>query len=113
MSNLPPGVTGNEYQIAGPDREWDDYRECSSEGFTVRTIDLYGEGLIQKAIEMLNGTGNITVAVSYLRTALSDIETVDVDGECPFGSDVTLQTYHGIESWECPICRTMHETEVE
>ena len=24
LSNYPPGVTGNEYEIAGPDREWED-----------------------------------------------------------------------------------------
>jgi hypothetical protein len=23
MNNYPPGVTGNEYQIAGPSREWE------------------------------------------------------------------------------------------
>lgn len=28
MSNYPPGVTGNEYEIAGPDREFTDEREC-------------------------------------------------------------------------------------
>lgn len=28
MSNYPPGVTGNEYQIAGPDSEGDCQRDC-------------------------------------------------------------------------------------
>lgn len=27
-SNYPPGVTGAEYEIAGPDREEDEEREC-------------------------------------------------------------------------------------
>ena len=27
MSNYPPGVTGNEYEIAGPDAEWTDIKE--------------------------------------------------------------------------------------
>lgn len=27
--NLPPGVTGNEYEIAGPDAEWSDTKEVS------------------------------------------------------------------------------------
>ena len=26
--NYPPGVTGNEYAIAGPDREWEDELYC-------------------------------------------------------------------------------------
>ena len=30
MSNYPPGVSGREYEIAGPDREWeaDQPRDC-------------------------------------------------------------------------------------
>ena len=27
-SNYPPGVTGNEYAIAGPQAEWEEWREC-------------------------------------------------------------------------------------
>lgn len=29
MSNYPAGVTGNEYEIAGPDAEWSETREVS------------------------------------------------------------------------------------
>ena len=28
LSNYPPGVTGNEYEIAGPDSEWEDTNYC-------------------------------------------------------------------------------------
>lgn len=28
LSNYPPGVTGNEYQIGGAQREWEETREC-------------------------------------------------------------------------------------
>jgi hypothetical protein len=28
VSNYPPGVTGNEYQISGAEREWEEEREC-------------------------------------------------------------------------------------
>lgn len=148
MSNYPPGVTGNEYPIAGPDREWDDYRECESEGFSILTITGYGKHRVAEAIEKVLQTqraistlpvhqresvkdpyrvtpdtgfvradeidlAGLTVAVAYLRAALSDIESVDVDGKCPFGGDVTLQTYNGIESWECPVCRETHEKEID
>lgn len=30
-SGYPPGVTGNEYEIAGPDKEWEEERTCSNE----------------------------------------------------------------------------------
>jgi hypothetical protein len=28
LSNYPDGVTGNEYAIAGPDKEWDEDHYC-------------------------------------------------------------------------------------
>ena len=28
LSNYPPGVTGNEYEIAGPDSEWEEELHC-------------------------------------------------------------------------------------
>ena len=28
LSNYPDGVTGNEYEIAGPDSEWEDTHYC-------------------------------------------------------------------------------------
>jgi len=34
LSNLPPGVTGNEYAIGGAEREWDEERECPHCGVT-------------------------------------------------------------------------------
>ena len=29
LSNYPPGVTGNEYEIAGPDSEWEEDLYCA------------------------------------------------------------------------------------
>lgn len=149
MSNLPPGVTGNEYQIAGPDFERDESRECPSEGFTIKTTTGYGEKQIDAALDLildvqksLRGlpvrnldsktdpyritmsnfvsaeevevaARRLTAVTAYLRTALSEVETVDVDGECPFAGDVTVQGYNGVVSWECPVCRTTHEEEID
>ena len=28
LSNYPPGVTGNEFEISGPEREWEEYATC-------------------------------------------------------------------------------------
>ena len=42
MSNYPPGVTGNEYEIAGADAEWiDNDFECSNEEFEFVRISPY------------------------------------------------------------------------
>ena len=40
MSNYPPGVTGNEYEIVGPDEEWEEMRYCP-------TCDTKTEGMCQ------------------------------------------------------------------
>ncbi len=37
----PPGVTGNEYQIAGPDRDWEDTRTCYDCGPTEHYFESY------------------------------------------------------------------------
>jgi transcription elongation factor Elf1 len=42
-SNYPPGVTGREYEIAGPDREWEEHRTCIHCGKDeVVTLQAYG-----------------------------------------------------------------------
>lgn len=43
MSNYPPGVSGNEYEIAGPDREFTDERDCSNCDRTA-VVDVTGYG---------------------------------------------------------------------
>ena len=41
MSNYPPGVNGNEYEIAGPDDEWEDEDfSCSNDEFDMEIVDL-------------------------------------------------------------------------
>ena len=117
MSNYPPGVTGNEWQIAGPDFERDETKECGAEGFNVRTITKYGEGLIAQSIEALGRyDGNphgIPAVQMWLRLALTDIEEVELESVCPFVGDVTVVGWQGVVSWECPLCRTQHEEEPE
>lgn len=112
-SNLPPGVTGNEYEIAGPDFERDEERACMIRDLDVRTISSYGESRIKHAIEQLSGAANVMVAVGYLRTALLDINHVEMDAECPFEGVVTVTGYQGVVTWECPLCRFVHEDEME
>lgn len=110
MSNYPPGVTGNEWQIAGPD-EREMSVECSSEGFTVRTTSMYAENQIKAAIEDINSGLRMLTAVSRLRQALGDIEVIDIETQCPFVGDVTVFRTDGPWTWECPLCRETHEIE--
>ncbi len=103
--------------IAGPDSERDEERECRSEGFSVSTITNYGKKQIKAVISDLqdqlpNGL-NLNQEVARLQAALNDIEEVDIDGECPFEGDVTVIYYNGVITWECPLCRILHEEESE
>lgn len=42
MSGYPPGVTGREYAIAGPDGETDEQRECPACGWSgIATVSAY------------------------------------------------------------------------
>jgi len=43
LSNYPPGVSGREYEIAGPDREESATYHCSTCGHPVKgTVEFYG-----------------------------------------------------------------------
>jgi hypothetical protein len=109
MSNYPPGVTGNEYAISGPEFERDEYRECPTSNVTIRTVPKQTEVRIKAAIDQLrNNPRSQSQVIMHLQFALSDIEDVEID-ECPFAGDVTVQGYDGIMSWECPVCRVDHE----
>lgn len=44
MSNYPPGVTGSEYAIAGPDSERSVEVDCPKCGHTEGVIASYGSG---------------------------------------------------------------------
>jgi hypothetical protein len=111
MTNYPPGVTGNEWQIAGPD-EREVLVKCESEGFNLRTIDIYGMNQINAAIEDLqNGAMSPQTALSRLRQVKATIMEVDIEVECPFMGEVTVFRTDGPWTWECPVCRVTHEIE--
>jgi len=51
MSNYPPGVTGYEYEIAGPDNEVEESRYCGSDD----CVDEDGEPTLQEGISQEHG----------------------------------------------------------
>lgn len=133
-SNYPPGVSGREYPIAGPDKEFDAERTCGQQDVTLRVLSEYGKDRIEKAVEALDTctecrqpkfahkmdcsqrsgpTSAIPAIRAFLSAALAEVEEVTVP-ECPFADDdVTVQFYGGVETWTCPVCGYDHETEVE
>ena len=79
--DLPPGVTGREYEIAGPD--WD------------------GE------VERTCGASNVTIVIT--RQDNDEPLNLQMD-ECPWiDGEVYAERFQGLLTWICPACGTHHE----
>lgn len=133
MSNYPPGVSGNEWAIAGPSYERDEARTCGQEDVTLRTLSALGKRKIEESIEALatcpecrvmkyahkmdcSQRGGPTTAPAairaFLTTALSEVEETVVP-TCPLvDEEVTVWGGDdGLLHWTCPVCGHEHEEE--
>lgn len=79
--DLPPGVTGRELEIAGPDWEGELEVECDAENVTVRALS---------------------------RTSESGFVEVDLN-DCVYVGAVDAWSYGGVTHWTCPLCGTEHD----
>jgi hypothetical protein len=110
--NYPPGVTGREYEIAGPDWERDLHRACGAKNVTVNVVQ--GDP-VQAALDALNSIGPDVPwedGVKRARLALIGDPVTDVDFDvCPFDAETLVEGFNGMESWTCPLCGTEHNDE--
>jgi len=114
MSNYPPGVTGNEPQIAGYP-EFDQNVDCQAEGVTVVTMspEAYkrAAALVDEVMRSARQGLLVPSGTAFrLQNEIADGEEVDLVS-CPFEGDVTSWVDQGIVFWECPLCRTVHEAD--
>lgn len=80
MSSYPPGVTGNEFEIAGPDYEQEEERTCDSNDVTIKVWRRDSEELME--VEVIH---------------------------CPFtDGEVTIFGYQSERWWKCPFCGIEH-----
>jgi hypothetical protein len=111
LSNYPPGVTGNEYEIAGPDWEETVYRSCDSQKEFV--IWPHEVNIILEQISKLEDSPQKFYHLPELTTKLVQAlrfgEASSVDSPCPFEGDVDAQGYGHTILWTCPLCNTDHE----
>lgn len=112
MSNYPPGVSGNEYPISGPDFDGELKRACLAQNGRVKA----------QHIELAESLRFIRSICSNERLTLKDIAShldhaielathtfmVDFD-ECPFEGEVAAYGYRGLIEWTCPLCGFEHE----
>lgn len=123
MSNYPPGVTGNEYEIAGGE-ESEVYWECESmtSGITISMHmleEMADDGLtIHNRLKEHNYTSYQALIDQKLKSLRDKIHgyihSDDViDGDCGFAGYVLMESYKNKTWWSCPNCGTEHEIEMD
>lgn len=114
MSNYPPGVTGNEPEIAGPSWEGQVERDCPDGGEVyVVSRDLVRR--MQLWQQTKDSHGDVLFYERMLLAAVArDLKQLSpIDMDCPFYGTVDAVIYGGTLRWECPLCGTEYEEEPE
>lgn len=94
--NFPPGVSGNEIEIAGADWEGEIERSCDQTDVEIAVLGPESRDLLAA-----NRTGiTTTMLVDFVKSMV----TVTVP-ECPFiDGEVYAWSYNGVLTWTCPVC---------
>lgn len=107
MSNYPPGVTGNELEIAGPSWEGEVVRSCKEHDVEVQIL---GDE-VHKILAARK------VSTAYGAVTAEDIAShavVVVLPECPFiDMEVDAWAYGGVLHWTCPVCGAEYDEDGE
>lgn len=115
MSNYPPGVTGNEPQIAGLGERVAE-KECLEYLPTVSLLAEDTKTWIKHLAELLERGASdqaIKSAAKYLVRSAEQFKFDYPIEECPYRGPVDIQYDRYMEYWECPVCGTDHEDEDE
>lgn len=116
MSNYPPGVTGNEYEIAGGD-EFEEHFDCSAEMECVALTRKQIYNLSDHALTLYNEYkkyGAIHSINAHLKQLMHELNGYyDSDDlivkNCDFSGVVLKEEYRGTVYFECPKCETTYE----
>jgi maleate cis-trans isomerase len=114
--SYPPGVTGNEYEIAGPDYEQEEKRACGQRDVVWHVVSSAGASAVALLVTQLRKVVLDASGVEELRklysTALLAEGVDEVAFEvCPFDGEVLVQGFRGKRWWRCPGCGTEHEAD--
>lgn len=121
MSNYPDGVSGLEYEIAGPDNEWEEEFECTNE-FEYIMISPYAFKFCSefgKKIYKTTGQEEINKNPYFYASTINALFnysglTKEVQiGKCNFVGEILKESYRGQISWSCPYCGKDYEDTIE
>ena len=104
-SNYPPGVTGSEYEIAGPSWEGEVNRECGRQADLSPVTTTLRDAIIDVVREKVP----IEKGRRALQSALDEAMDYSDQRECPFDGEVYAWAYGGVLHWTCPVCGYEHE----
>lgn len=126
-SNLPPGVTGREYEIAGPDAEFEMdiscdhiYKKAVVPMVTLNALHQLTTRLFNEVSQLVDN-GNINELkhkqIKIIEMFAGDLvgygETTAVEEPCGFVGSVDAESFQGKIYYDCPACGTSYEQEVE
>jgi hypothetical protein len=122
MSNYPDGVSGLEYEIAGPDSEWEEEIECTNDNFQYVMISPYAYKYISDVARKYSRTNtlkdvqdNLYKYLSHINSALSSPGITDEIQytKCGYVGEVIKQSYRKQVWWSCPQCGKDYEETIE
>lgn len=115
--HYPEGVSGNEFEIAGPDTEQEEQRTCGVAGVTLQTIEPEGVAFLAEFTavlrELIQYRAPHPEAVDYvmkLATKMGACISPPVEMDCPFDGEVLVTTFGDEQWWVCPLCHARHES---
>lgn len=106
--SYPPGVTGNELEIAGPSWEGEVERTCTEDDaeLTFKALDTPQlEKLKGLAVSKRPDAGVIQYELKKIIAHLLTVAVVD----CPFEGTVDAWAHDGRLHWTCPVCGHEYE----
>lgn len=127
MSNLPPGVTGSEYQIAGPswegvlaracDNDDDDLRLLTSEAliavqYLTSAVETFDRVFMEQPDErqkIADAWQQVFRRMGSLNSLLKREAEITVRGACPFEGAVDGEGSGHTLWWTCPVCGMTHD----
>jgi len=107
LSNYPPGVTGNEPEINGPEWEGTVERACEQEA----DLNIVGQEVASLINAYVTSQYDEFVEKRLLRAIKYKNRPFILSTDCPFYDTVDAVIYDGMLRWECPLCGYDHEEE--